>query len=98
MGGKHLKESPNLTPRESEVAGLICSGLKNRQIAEEMGIDVGTVKVYASRIYRRLELNGGRNARVALVNRLRPFQGGDLGFSRIPVTPFGDTLSKEVYR
>ncbi len=43
-----------LTPRESEAVSLLAQGLKNREIATAMGVAEGTVKVYVSRLFRKL--------------------------------------------
>jgi DNA-binding NarL/FixJ family response regulator len=44
-----------LTYRERLLALLICEeGISDREIGERMSITVGTVKVYASRIYVKL--------------------------------------------
>lgn len=59
-----------LTPRESEVAGLVSKGMKNREIAESLGIATGTVKIHLMHIFEKtgirdrfeLALRGLRNA------------------------------------
>ena len=43
-----------LTRREGEVISLISQGLKNKQIAHSLGIGEGTVKVYLSRIFKKV--------------------------------------------
>lgn len=43
-----------LTPRESEVMGLVTSGLLNRQIAEKMGISEVTVKIHRGQAMRKM--------------------------------------------
>lgn len=45
-----------LTDREIAVARLVTKGLRNRQIAQELGMTEGTVKVYLHNIYRKLGL------------------------------------------
>jgi DNA-binding NarL/FixJ family response regulator len=45
-----------LTPRESEVIGLICGGLGNRQIAKRLRLSEATVKTHVHRIYEKLRL------------------------------------------
>lgn len=42
-----------LTPRESEVAVLVARGLRNEQIARELGMAVQTVKNHLAAIYER---------------------------------------------
>lgn len=41
----------NLTQREQEIVDLIAQGLCNKRIARALGLAVGTIKVYLSRIY-----------------------------------------------
>jgi DNA-binding NarL/FixJ family response regulator len=50
------KESTRLTPREKEVVRLICRGLRNRQIAENLHITPGTVKVHLMHIFEKTGL------------------------------------------
>ena len=46
-----------LTPREREVAGLVATGLRNRDIALALGISVPTVKDHVHRILTRTGLD-----------------------------------------
>jgi two-component system, NarL family, nitrate/nitrite response regulator NarL len=48
----HRKVS--LTPREREIVGLLRHGMRNKQIAGEMGITEGTVKIYLFRLFHKL--------------------------------------------
>jgi len=48
------REAPELTAltaRERDVAALVAKGLKNREIAEVLGISIGTVKDHVHHIY-----------------------------------------------
>ena len=47
-----------LTPREMEVLGMAARGLRNRQIADQLSITEGTVKIHLHAIYRKLQLSG----------------------------------------
>ncbi|MBY0494775.1 MAG: helix-turn-helix transcriptional regulator [Cyanobacteria bacterium] len=51
-----------LTVREREVAAAVARGLRNKQIAEELGISAETVKRHLASIYGKLAVSG----RVAL--------------------------------
>ena len=42
-----------LTPREQEVAALVAKGMKNREIAESLGIATGTVKIHLMHIFEK---------------------------------------------
>jgi len=55
-GGK--KAATVLTPREIEIVQLIAIGLRNREIAENLCISVGTVKVHLHNVYEKLNLDG----------------------------------------
>jgi two-component system nitrate/nitrite response regulator NarP len=46
-----------LTPRERAIAGLIGKGMRNRDIAQELGLTEGTVKVWLHRIYEKVEVS-----------------------------------------
>jgi len=50
------KEASRLTRREKEVVHLICRGMKNRQIAENLQITPGTVKVHLMHIFEKTGL------------------------------------------
>ena len=56
-----------LSERELEVLRLVSAGLKNREIADELFVVVGTVKAHINSIYRKL----GTNNRVQAVSRAR---------------------------
>ena len=43
-----------LTPRESEVLGLVASGRTSKSIADELGIALPTVKRHLANIYEKL--------------------------------------------
>lgn len=43
-----------LTPREEQLVALLARGLKNKEIAERLFLSTGTVKVYLSRLYKKL--------------------------------------------
>jgi DNA-binding NarL/FixJ family response regulator len=47
-------ERSRLTPRELEVLQLICDGLSNRQIAEQLKVSVNTVAVHRANIMNTL--------------------------------------------
>jgi two-component system, NarL family, nitrate/nitrite response regulator NarL len=43
-----------LSPRELEIARLISRGLSNKDIARELGLSLGTVKVHVHNIFVKL--------------------------------------------
>lgn len=52
-----LKEK-GLTPRQCDVALEMAKGLKNRQIAENLGISINTLQVHVGMIYLKLGFSG----------------------------------------
>lgn len=48
--GRHA----GLTPRESEVMGLIAQGLRNDEIAKRLYLSINSVKTYIRSAYRRM--------------------------------------------
>jgi two-component system nitrate/nitrite response regulator NarL len=49
--------TPNLSIREREIIGLITKELKNKEIADRLGISVRTVETYRERIMRKLDIH-----------------------------------------
>ena len=45
---------PSLAPRERQLIRFVRRGLRNREIAEELGVTEGTVKVYLHSIFEKL--------------------------------------------
>jgi len=56
-----------LTPRELELTALVVSGLRNRDVASQLGISEGTAKIHLYNVYKKL----GVANRVELVHRMR---------------------------
>ncbi len=52
----------SLNDRERQTLKLMAAGLSNREIAEELYLSVNTIKVYTSRIYGKLGVNGRAEA------------------------------------
>ena len=45
---------PSLTPRERDLVDLVRRGMRNREIADELGVTEGTVKVYLHALFDKL--------------------------------------------
>ncbi len=60
-------ERSSLSDREREVAALLISGLRNREIGERLFISESTVKSHVKSVYRKLSVG----SRVQLMNALR---------------------------
>lgn len=46
-----------LTPRERAIAHLVAKGMRNKEVAQELGLTEGTVKVWLHRIYEKLGIS-----------------------------------------
>lgn len=67
----HETDSPfsELTPRETEILGLLAEGLSNKGIARNLGISDGTVKLHVKAILRKLEVHSRVEAAVMAVQQ-----------------------------
>ncbi len=74
------REASRLTPREKQIVALICRGLRNKQIAENLHITPGTVKVHLMHIFEKT----GLKDRLALAVRGRELIGSE-PFAEEPV-------------
>ena len=63
------KRRPALAPRERQLIRFVRQGLRNRQIAEELGVTEGTVKVYLHAVFEKL----GVSSRTELAVRADEF-------------------------
>ncbi len=54
----HRESRTMLTPREQQVMQLAGQGLKNREIAAELGIRAGTVKVHLKHVFEKTGVQG----------------------------------------
>ena len=54
---RYIQKRYYISPRELEVAKLICCGFNNEQIARDLRIKHGTVKTHIRNIYRRIHVN-----------------------------------------
>ncbi len=52
----YVQNRYNLTPRERQVAELVCKGLRNGNIAKYLRIKPGTVKTHTRNIYRKVHV------------------------------------------
>jgi ATP/maltotriose-dependent transcriptional regulator MalT len=57
---------PSLTPQEQIVAGLVCQGLTNQQVAHRLVLSVKTVGYHLNNVYTKLDVH----SRTQLVGRL----------------------------
>lgn len=68
---EEIDDSPfsALTPRETEILGLLAEGQSNKAIARNLGISDGTVKLHVKAILRKLNVHSRVEAAVMAVER-----------------------------
>jgi DNA-binding NarL/FixJ family response regulator len=70
----------NVSPREHQVAMLVGRGLRNKEIARELGLSVGTVKLHVHNILQKI---GARNRYAVLLLAAKDAsQGPDLSSTK----------------
>jgi DNA-binding NarL/FixJ family response regulator len=52
----YVQRRYRMSSREVQVARLVCHGFSNKEIAEGLKIELGTVKVHLRNIYRRVHV------------------------------------------
>lgn len=67
--GAALPAGPPLTARENDVARLVAIGRRNKEIAYELGVSEGTVKMHLHNLYQKLEI--GSRTELAILARDR---------------------------
>jgi two-component system nitrate/nitrite response regulator NarP len=68
---ERASKAPSLTPRERELVELVREGLRNRDIASQLGVTEGTVKVYLHAIFDKV----GVDNRTELAMRAKDLLG-----------------------
>jgi two-component system, NarL family, nitrate/nitrite response regulator NarL len=61
MSASENEWSKLLSPRERAVALLVCGGLSNKEIAHELGLRLGTVKIHVHNIFQKLGVRNGQS-------------------------------------
>lgn len=59
-------EDVGLTERQAQVLALMVRGLSNREIAEQLGLSEGTVKIHATAVFKALGVGSRTQALVAV--------------------------------
>jgi two-component system nitrate/nitrite response regulator NarL len=62
----------SLTSREAEIAHLVSRGLRNKEIARDLHLSEGTVKMHLHHIYQKLDLGGRTKLALSTVGSCAP--------------------------
>lgn len=82
----------SLTPREVQIAWLMCEGLGDKEIAARLTISINTVRTYTRRMYDVLQVHG----RAELVFRLLQEEVGREARARRAVEEAFEELRREI--
>ncbi len=69
IGGDVDPTELGLTGRQAEVLGLMASGKSNRDIANQLGLSEGTVKIHLTTIFKVLGVSSRTQAMVSIAQR-----------------------------
>ena len=84
----YIQRRYHISPRELEVAKLVCRGLSNKEMAEILKVKQGTIKTHMKNIYRRIHVKN----KVALLLRFMADVSGLFNESaRDAIVPIVDT-------
>ena len=81
----YVQNRYDLTPREREIAELICQGLRNGNIANVLHIRPGTVKTHTRNIYRKVHVRSKIGMLLRFVTDARDFFSQYEGFHSAPL-------------
>lgn len=76
----YLSRRYDLTPREVQIAELVCQGLRHGSIAGQLNIQPGTVKTHIRNIYRKVKVRNKMNMLLRFVSEARGVPGRQEGF------------------
>jgi DNA-binding NarL/FixJ family response regulator len=62
---------PHLPPRQRQVLDLVAEGKSNKQIARDLGLSCGTIKVHLALLFKTLGVTSRSAAAVTLVRHLQ---------------------------
>jgi DNA-binding NarL/FixJ family response regulator len=71
----YVQNRYNLTPRERQIAELICQGLRSCNIARNLRIKPGTVKTHTRNIYRKVHVKSKISMLLRFVSDVREISG-----------------------
>ncbi len=68
---EYLRKCWHLTPREIEVAKLVCKDFDNDEIADKLRIEYNTVRAHLGNIFRKVGAKGKASVILEFINVLR---------------------------
>lgn len=90
----HVQRRYHMSPRELQVARLVCQGLNNEEIASDLNIRHGTVKTHIRNIYRRIRVKNKIAMLLKFVSDASKFSAKSGALPPIPIIETEKTAKK----
>jgi len=90
-----LRKRFRFSPKELDVAGLVCRGLKNMEIAAQMGIKQGTVRTHLKSIFIKTRTNSKITLFLKLVAEAYNMPAEPPPPTHIPIVDYCKTTRKD---
>jgi len=68
---EYLRKCWHLTPREVEIAKLVCKGFDNNEVSKKLNIAYNTVRAHLGNIFRKVGVKGKAGIILEFVEVLR---------------------------
>ena len=81
----YIQRRYRMSPRELQVAKLVCQGFSNEEIAKDLKIKQGTVKTHLRNIYRRVRVKNKIAMLLTLVDQATKFSAKSGIAPHIPI-------------
>ena len=85
-----------MSPRERQVAELVCSGFTNEEIAKALKIKRGTVKTHLRNIYRRIRVKNKITMLLKVVDSATKFCTNSGTTPPIPIVEIKESAAKHL--
>jgi len=90
----YIRRRYHMSPREIQVAKLVCRGFSNGEIAKELKIKHGTAKTHLRNIYRRLRVKNKIAMLLKLIDAVTKFYTKSGIAPTIPIVEIEKPLKK----
>ena len=89
----YIQKRYHMSPRELQIATLVCRGFNNDEIARSLKIKHGTVKTHLRNIYRRVRVKSKISLLLRFIEDVKSFyiQSRSISTTQIAIVDKGDT-------
>lgn len=90
----YIQKRYRMSPRELQVAKLVCQGFSNEEIAKDLKIKGGTVKTHIRNIYRKIRVRSKIRMLLKFVDDATKFSAKSGATSAIPIVEIKESDKK----